>query len=350
MKKISFLTAFLIILSFLLSSCKDEIVTPPPEEPVIKDSAMFDWEYTLFNPGYIYDLYAADTDKVFISASSGVYYYDGSTFTIIDYSTPDFNIDVINGTDPTNVYFGGGGTAQYITHARLKKWNGSIVQEIQMPDDSSRYLTNIFIRTLNEIWISTYSNKIYKYDGVNIETHYIPFDFLNSIKIFEGVSGNLYIFGWRGYNTTDEIHYLLEFKNNIWSIILVDTVTTNSELRLESNVCGSDLVRNGTSHFYYFIPNFWSQIPGEIDFEGLSFSGKSKDDFMCSGQSENIHWKMYVHRDGVWYGQSNYQPPPPMLLIPLYTLSYIKGYYFGIYDDFDYNYLVKARPRIQDNR
>jgi hypothetical protein len=350
LRKIDKIIILSLLFAFLISACKDDVIVVPPsnQNVVIKDSAMFDWEYILFNHGYIYDLFAADTDKAFISASSGAWYYNGKTFTLIDYNTPDFNLTVIRGTGPTNVYFGGGGAGQYITHARLKRWNGSSMQEIQMPDDSSKDLICIYIRNENDIWLATYINKIYHFNGLNItDTTYIPFEFLNSIRIFETSPGELYMYGWRGAGQNATAYFVLKLSNDNWNVVLSDTTNSNTELQERNNLCGNTIIRAGKTHIHNYVPNYWDEIPGEIDFEPRIFAGSSKDNFLCNAGWNMTYYYMYVHKDVVWYRESNYLPPSPQLLVPIYRLSYIKGYYFGLYYEYYDNYLITARPRIK---
>lgn len=343
------------VLLTIYSSCSDGNPIKPKNEPTanIKDTAMYEWQYIPFDgggSGIVYDLYAADTDKIFIASYIGNFYYNGENFTLIDHNTYDFIVNVVAGSSENNVYLGGGNPdLNPSNHTRLKKWNGSSIQEIQMPDDSSHFINYIYIKSENDIWISTSTNKIYHFDGVDsITTYYLPFEGLgNNMKIWEGINGELYLIGGRELNPGNRINYVLQFKNNAWSVILSDLeVNSEAELRFVNSVAGNDLLRAGRKYVHYFTPDGWQQIPQMLNLEVFGIGGKSKEDFICNAlDGYTAAYRMYLYKNNQWYLDTSYFPPYGWIHNQVYILRLVKSYYIGI-GIYPAECLIIGRPRL----
>jgi hypothetical protein len=98
----------LISLAFLITSCKDDpyILVKPPQPPTPTDTA--DW-YTwraIEVGGYLFDMYVADSNNIYIT-SGGALFYNGQTFQYINLQDPDFRVLRIRGYDKNNVFFWG---------------------------------------------------------------------------------------------------------------------------------------------------------------------------------------------------------------------------------------------------
>ena len=118
--KFILLNLYFVLVSMFFS-CSDDgtIVAKKETTPQVKDSSIFEWEYIHFNQWNFYDMYVADTDKIFIAADPGSVFFDGRNFTQIDQNSWDFQPSTVNGYDANNVYFGGHDRNQI--HSKLRK-------------------------------------------------------------------------------------------------------------------------------------------------------------------------------------------------------------------------------------
>jgi len=338
-----------LLFAFLLSTCKDNVLVVPTsnQNVLIKDSAMFDWEYKQIFGYRLTDLYVADTNKIYISAVNGILFYDGVSFTNLLYNDPTFTPSTVQGTDEYNIYFGGDifGTP----FSALKKWNGSIFQSIEIPQDSSRTIVDILPIDANHLWLTTASNIVYYYDGLTIINTYLAENMQTTRpKLFKNPAGEIYLFGYvssnGGYNFT---FYTYKLMNSTWQQILVDNGNDNTALQRYLNICGTDAIRSGSSKVYSFTGTGWQDLKPSTEFYGSEFGGTSKNDFLCVGENKNFSFlhKIYYCDGNEWFNQSNYVFYGGN--VPISDIHEKRGNFYSIIKnpDPEHVYLVIARPR-----
>jgi len=287
------LKSLALVFSFCLfiSSCGEDPVRPINGEyqtPVV-DSNIFDWEYKML-PGYhIYDLYIEDTSSVFLMGIPSTLYYDGNDFTTIMTSQPSFYPICINGWDRNNVYIGGENLST--GHSMLKKWNGSSIEDIPLPQDSSKWIDYIYMEGVNDIWLSTFTNKVYHYDGSNIVTYLLPVESMRLTGIYGDQSGALFLFGLN----TSNIYSSFKFQDNNWMLVKRDTMTESNNLSFRVLQCGADILRTGVNNIFKFVGNEWiTHLPAQ-NMEQISISGASKNDFLVWARGPSFGMPVYYN-------------------------------------------------------
>lgn len=349
------LLLLLLIIIGCISSCRDEITSSSSInlDSTIKDSSVYDWRFVEFSPGFVYDLYASDTNQIFIASYSGTYYFNGHNFSQIDINSSEFFVNVLAGEDNNNVYLGGGGIGQFINHSRLKKWNGTSVQEIQMPDDTTLGVSSIFINSSNDIWITTKTNKLYHFDGINNFTdYYLPqIDAFETRGIFKSHDQNLYLLGWVPMNNL--VHYLgksyvFRYENGNWILVFIDSVFNNTELKYDLNIINNDVIRRGQNYVHFFTPSGWQQISSFVSFD-CTFAGESRYDFISNALSKNGKYDIYFYKSEQWYRDTNYIPPEQNNYNCVKYSCFIKNCYVGFYE-YPGNYLIIGKPKSNVNK
>jgi hypothetical protein len=356
MKKTKIIAILLLLLLLFISSCKDDPVTITEEtKQKVIDTVMCDWQFIPFNAygtSNEYAIYAADTDKVFITSQPGTFFYNGSTFNLIDNNTPEFFIQYIDGINENNVYLLGSGLAGYITHPRLKKWDGNSAYEIQMPEgDSAKFGGYIYAHSNNDIWIATNCNIVYHFDGNNtVTTYYLPVSgHFNASSIFEGLNNEIYLYGIKIINSESRgIDYIFQYSNGNWL-----TVYSNQSLSSGGSFVnvGNDLLGSDDKYIYYLKPNGCYRLFEMVGFTyPSSYAGISKDDFLCNAYRLGIGTDdMYFYRNGKIYRDTSYKPQGIYYLNNVKCLTLINGYYFGLFES-DADYLIVGKPMTIQNK
>lgn len=336
---------FGIIITMFYSCSNDTIVTTKKNTQQIKDSSIFDWQFIHFNLWYgINDIYVADTNRIFYAAGSSLFYKDG-VLIIIDNGS-NFYAESVAGFNENNVYFGGGGVGEH--GHRLKKWNGSIMQEIPIPADSNTYWTaiiSIFIVNSNDIWLATNSYRIYHFDGAGIKIYYLPSPLSSNSQFYLDKNGLMILFGsW--VSSELDIFYTFEFLNDKWEYISIDTLTSTS-LRDYYGICGEDVLRAGLNSIYYYSKYRWDFLVNMQDSHPQQFAGSSRSDFLCTGYTTGLpRFKLYYYNGNEWLWQSNFQPPYEVSGNEFFFAKKGNNYYGAFFPFLESStYLIIGRPK-----
>lgn len=335
-----------IAVIIFLSSCSEDPVKPPPEEKHIQviDSNIFDWEFEML-PGYvIVGISVVDSNKIFLAGNPNTLYYNGTSFTIICQNSSDFSAECVTALDENNVYIGGNDNIFPVSSSKLKKWNGSSIEEIPFPLDSSHGIAYIYIEGINSIWLATNSNKVYHYDGINITTYFIPIPSIYNPSVFKENNGNLFLFGLHPLSGGNDIHSTFKFENNTWQPVTQDTVNVTTELGIRVLQCGNDILRNGRNKIFYFTGISWGNLIETPDIEQqYSISGPSINNFMIFGYHRIFGPKPIYYDGEKLLVQTDFEEPPPIQSIKN-VLVYKNGRYYGHFAGDPYNNaLIKGK-------
>jgi hypothetical protein len=332
---------FIFIFSLIVfHACKDDPVTPANNEPALIDSSFFDWQYIHIPAQDIFNIYAADSDNVFVLGNPEIYHVNDTNVSVIG----SYNMmRYIEGTSVNNFFIGGGYLINSISYSRIVRWNGSNFSEIQTPLDSSGPVIAIYPENENETWFSTSSNKVYNYLNGNLTTTYLP-DKINFSKFYKKDT-KLYLIGLTIRNPID-LFYAFVFENNEWRTITQDTMFENSDITDWTNVVGDDFLRYGKKTVYSFSGNSWQNICTTPDFEIFQAGGYSKENFLSAGLlNNNVIPKVVYRINYKWYLQDNFLPPYPVAMAPIAKLVLKDTRYFGFFVYRYNNYLFKGSYR-----
>ncbi len=223
----------LILISLMLSACekenKNNPVTPP--ETLIIDSNLFDWKIDIMYNHIPLDLYIADTNQIIIPSNPYSVYWNNGKINYINHNDNDFSANCADGTDINNVYIGGETISD--RKPKLKRWNGSTIEDIPLPADTSNEICSIISISENDVWMSTLRNIIYHYQN-GLFTKYK----LDSINTNGQMGGMLFKDNFNSLFALATIrkagnyysYYIYKYYNNSWKYICEDSVNITDNL------------------------------------------------------------------------------------------------------------------------
>ncbi len=341
---------FFILLSLFSFYCSEENpIIPPKQKPYVIDSSIFNWRFVEFHNFTVDELYVIDTNKIFICANDGGVFYNGTSFNRLFYSTNDFTPWCVAGTDENNVYFGGDSFLN--EHPQLRKWNGGALEVINIPEDSTQVIGDIYINSGNEVWMTAYeSNRVYKLVGDSITTYTLNSTNVRGGFFYKDYSGNLNLVGQYSFGTNSGYMYIYSFRNGEWVELRRDTITNGEGIASRGfGFCLNEIIAIGNKDMYSFNGSSWDFVANypEYEFPRLlvsSIGGFNKDRFLTSATKLNPYGGVFLYfwDNDKWLLQSNYNPPHPVkdsyassilfnnTFIIYYTLpNFYNTYYFA---------------------
>jgi|GEM_PF-6685149 hypothetical protein len=254
-----------IILSMITISCsKDNGVQPnPPEEPFIVDSNVFEWKEDTIWSSRLDKIYVVDTNDIFIEGYPHGIRIKSGIKSRINYNDNDFLSNCINGTNENNVYFGGAPYWNNISlKSKLKKWNGTTVEDIPLPDDSSRGIHFLLPIADNDVWALSEFNIMYHITGTKVKTY----KFMNGFRcvtIFMDNSGNLYATLDQPYGGIGQkyIRIIYKYDNSPdkWNMINVDSAGYDFGI-MEVCIADKKIIGKSPTELCYFTESGWIPI------------------------------------------------------------------------------------------
>jgi hypothetical protein len=297
-----------LLLVICIYSCKDNPLVPPINEPYQFDSARYEWRTDSIDV-LIGPLKVFDKSNIYLLSSTPsrvLMKYDGINF--ITLSHLDITTSCLDGFDDNNLYVGGADlTQQNYGKPRLKKWNGSSFQEIEVPNPENRdfAIANFLMENPNEIWMCSGRGDIFRYDIINnsfesqrVDTSEIKLNFLKD------EFGNYYCYGY-SFNTFGIYFTIKVFKKekNKWNWI---------------NVYSKDFLDHNPYNLFSFNNNELLAIKWDgnviYKFEDINFNemmiidqfrigapstinGSSINDFIITG-FDSAYYTSVFHSDG----------------------------------------------------
>jgi hypothetical protein len=253
-----------LLFTFLILSCTQENpVKPTPIEPIYIDSGFFDWEYHELAGTNIGYFYIADTNTIFISGFPNAIKYDKGVYTNIYYNDPEFLDNSINGYDKNNVFFCGHTSRNIGYKSKLKKWNGSALIDIPMPDYPSGIVENIMVISPSELWIPTSEGYIFHYLNNQFTTYQLDSGYTPVYLLIDGNNHlKAYTVKYFYNEDNDKVISVYDLQNNAWVSEYSDTVRKNTELQGLGWYINNTAVRFGKTGFYYYSNNNWIKCFG----------------------------------------------------------------------------------------
>jgi hypothetical protein len=336
MKKISILTAFLIILPFLLISCKDEVVVPPPPPSNNDTNDVYDWEiYPL--PGYLYNCYPADTNAVLINCLRKPYLFRDSTMNLIELNDPQFFLVNLYAVD-TNTFYFFGGYQNSSSKPEFKIWNNGVITSYTLPDNYARYAGDYEVINPGDLWIGViFGNSVHHFVNGQITSYVLP-DSLESTYIYKAKDNSIFVYGF----TFDRLNLLYMYKllNNTFFLTRKDTLGPTNGYNHYIYKCGEDLVMTageGWNKMLRFDKNEWiyfSNGPSSIS----NLGGTTYQNLICF----NWELKIYIMNNNfLWRAEKNFYLPYAeyrSVAKPIYLR--FNSVYMTLLFQFEQNYLV----------
>ena len=245
-----FILPALGLLAILLTSCSEE--NPVGSEPLY-DEPRFEWQVTQmpgFNNGeFAYSYWSPDTNEVFMCSINNylLHYKDGS-FNRIDYAA-NLRLFLIDGINATEGYLVGAEylNGKYFPH--IEKWNGNAFfnMSLNYNFEDNFSVSQIFVKSSNEIWISCTRGRIYKFDGYNLIQYRQADSLMFSEEILYDRSNKLrHLTSYFTSNDTVEYFYVYDFDGSNWIKTYQDIVyprATKTYGKLKYDIFGYDFFK-----------------------------------------------------------------------------------------------------------
>jgi len=265
----------LYLLSTLISCNKENPITPPPV-PSILDSNYLDWSFDTIDIKIEYGIFVADTDNIFIPGRPYLININGGLVNYINYNDNDFGSHCITGTNINNVFIGG--ISLSLSKSKLKKWNGSTIEDIALPMDTSS-LFNLLAVSENDVWMTTTKNIIYHYSNHLITTFRLDSNFSGGI-IFKDNVGNIYSSFYVIKTGDYEYLNIYKFVNDTWVQVSKDSANRNLGIGYFIGFSGDKYLRNNASSIDYFNGTNWEKY--------INLNGIIRPYISGGGSPENI--------------------------------------------------------------
>lgn len=327
---------------FLYACSEDTIVYTNNNEVPVVDSNLFSWRYVPVQGYNFYDSYIADTNAVFYVLDEKVFYYNGNTSIQIDNGVAGESL-CIDGVGTSLLYIGGRNTENNYYKPFLKKWNGSVFEEIELPLDSNNQVLDICVETSNNVWFAGISGRIYHYDGISVSSYHINLPNTYPKLFFKDNQ----VFFYTESPSTYGLRYVYKFNNNDWELIVADTGSIGMNFTSMRVFSFSNFVLRKTPRYLEeFNSSSWTPYLQTPTFEAYSVSGNNLSDFVCIGIPDGtLEFFPYYYDGEKWFKQDRAIPENIFYGFPV-ELKYCKGTYYGFYyaiEIINHNYIMVGK-------
>jgi hypothetical protein len=192
------LALIIVVVFYGLFSCSEkptEPPPPPPPPPVEPDTvSRYIWNAYPTGIAGIYNVYAADTNLVYIIvASAKLLYWNGTGYGMYNLNDPGFYAANVYGFGKNDIFVSGWKTKNGIDIPFVKKITNGVISDIQL-DTVETYIYDQLILGPDEGWFSSFlTNAVYHYKDGNVKKY-------NSYVNDSIITGVFYI------NANKEIH------------------------------------------------------------------------------------------------------------------------------------------------
>ncbi len=310
MKKIELikLTMFSLILSIslIITSCEQDPVTPPEEQPYQFDSARFQWtEYpTPEGSAFDHSIFIADTNNVFVSDyffKNGVMIISNGSYRV-QYFPWDYNIMVLTGGDINSTYlFGMEKPAPGKFSFAVWKYNGvEFIKYQSIPLDTRIRFNDAYYHNPNEIWLCGNEGNIMRYNGNEIKSYKfsdsIFFETIKKCKNEIIVTGPQFT---EDFETINNIYYY-DRSNDSFELIYKKYPPEPDYLNGFPRLFENEIIGPGYNEYYIFDgKKFVFYLSTNEIFRGWDCHGLSSTNFFAEGiqNIQNITYGLF-HWDG----------------------------------------------------
>lgn len=325
----------------LFSSCTDESPIVYSNDPIVVDSNLFDWKLDTILTKPMKYFYVADTNNIFIAGFPYSVHINNGLIQYINHNDWDFSPYCLNGTSLTNVYIGGNGVSS--GNSKLKRWNGTVIENIILPADTTDRIVRIEPISDNDIWMSTASNTIYHYVNNTVTTYKLDKSLDYGI-IFRDELGNLYAqFDSYFVGSLDFIFSIYKYENNTWTQVYRDSVTRNSEMQYYIGFGGTKMLRTGKTGIYYFTGSeFLSYIHLGSHYTPLLAGASGPNNTLFLAEENNFNTNIFYYDGKKVYKTPNQHFPS----LPNEEMQYKFDRFYFLIDISQYeNYFGTAKQR-----
>lgn len=345
MKKLSkILTPILLITAFLLVSCKDDVVTPPPPVPPLVDTVdYYNWYMDSIWFYNVFAAYVADTNSVFLEGATYMVHYDGVNNSVINYPDPNYRNNCISGYGKNTVYLGGSSISAYYLPQMLI-WRNSSWENIMIPPDSSWSVSNIYAEDENNAWLAGERYKLYHYQSGFLSEYEV--DSLISYGVFyKNPQGILYFFSFRGAGDYDH-NFAYKFNGSKFVMLSIDSTNFNTEMRTRVYDCGRDVIRQGKNSIFVWENEKWIKLCETPGFGIVRLGGTSRDSLVGFAAYPGSVG-MFLWDGKKWAFEKNFEPSYKFPLQPESNLLKINGYVFMNCNYFEWgsSFLIIGKPK-----
>jgi hypothetical protein len=314
------------VISVLVSSCKDDIVSPTDNQI---DTARFTWSADTIYNHLLIGAWAFESDVLYL-VDFGNDLIKLSNHNITEFSFNNFYPRTITGISNNEIYIGGGkydNNGLFVPH--LKKFDGFTFTdyEINIPNIGDALFKSC-AKNSNEIWFGT-PKGILKFDGADFNWFPAPDTIVTIWDIYLDefkIPGFNYYGHW--FPDSTAYQYIYQYKNNQMVQVFNNTSYWTPFIMLDNFENGQLFGRN-TNAIYHFSSNSFIKILN-IPFPDAWFefvSGNTYSDFV-SEMGPDVNGKTYLMH---WNGQKwskEFEAPRPGIPQPFPIVkSFINTFY-----------------------
>ena len=278
-----------LLFAFLLSACKDDVVTPPQGEDFAPPR--FNWRAMQINNIGFADIWAQDTNNIYL-----INHYDKSLYivshgTVTTYYVGNYYLTQLKGLSNNEIYlFGANNSSGLLT---VIKWNGGGFEYYPTDIIVTTAVSALFIRgcavSSNEIWALS-MNGISRFDGSKMTDYPYgePSNSLTPIDIFLSDNHKIQYIAVNA-DTANELNKLYEFADTGFVKIYEGTINPFGRTLLLLREVGG--------------VNFGLQFNQQLGEPGTVcikyFNGSSFTDYFCYNDVISFSWWTGVSKNPV---------------------------------------------------
>lgn len=354
MKKKSILSVIIIICIyfavFTLSSCnKDENPVNPVEPPPVGPDTVSKYIWSLFRVNIdMYDVYAADTNKVFIAAIRYLLLYNGAGVMPYDLNTSNYAVTSVSGYDKENIFVWG---EYYLNNNKrlpvMKKITNGVITSYTIAD-TGVIIHDMIVTGPNQAWFcEVYRSRLYYFNNGSFSKYTLPeADTLLIRKLYQNPHNEIFLFAIDGTQQTTGKFFTYKLINSNFVLQKIDCFgeyPCNSDILFR---CGEDILMAGIGgELKYFDGNNWVHHSFDSLAPFTKLGGVSKDSLIGFNSIDN---KIYTYGSNAKWRLENNSPHLEGDIWMLFTNLEAKygNVYFTYRDDFS-NYdhcFIIGRP------
>jgi len=349
-----FIVSFYLLITLMSCNKENPITPPPPPSGYQFDSARYDWQVdTLLWYGYSTQAYFVLDSSNYYMATDFMQFIHHDQNGFHTFPLPDIFAGCVYGNNKNNIYIGGYMTILGTNNdvLKLKIFNGSSIRDIPIPDTAyhtSYYISSIYVRKDNEIWLGTNLEKIIKFDGIKLTYYKFNSNYLFSpdANFFEQ-ENQFYAIGLidAGAGWIDSA-LIFKYSNDNWENVYKRGYTKPFRYRNNySHINGFlySLEEDGLYRFngsgFIKIMGFESSIFGQYG-SFFVFAGGSEENFLIEAPSGNSGNIGLYHWNGIKWSKEIIDKSNPFQCV-----YFNEGHYFSFTADWFNAYVYKARPK-----
>ena len=325
-----------MLCSIFVVSCSEYSPVTPPDEPYQFDSARYDWSFQSFNTEF-FTFEAFDTINIFLLGVYALVKYDGNNFNYNYYGDNSFYPITMGSYDKNNIYIGGDDNSVSSENGkpRMKKWNGSIFDEIPIKDSTNRHyqISSIQAKSENEIWMGSTRGDLIHYNNGSFEFLRIDTTFIFTLFGTDEM-GNFYSVAQKTVFDSLTSNYLNIYKkvNNTWDWTLVfsEKYTGYDINEIQPSSINFEISGFKNNNIVKFNGNSFHEIFNIKPFTAypvIPLSDTNTNQFLIPGKIKNDGYWLF-HWNGIQWSKEVYFPELQIFDLGFRKIQNVGGKYF----------------------